>query len=205
VQPDVISYSATISACEKGGKWEKALELLSEMENRNVQPDVISYSATISACEKGGKRDKALELLSEMKNRNANPDVISYNATISACQDGDRPDEADALFREAQEANLYSRWEGGLVDFHSYTLSVAKVALRAILRDYPFAPTTGDLQIITGMGNNSEGGAVLKPKLLGFLNTEFIGLNVWVAEDNAGRLVISKDSILGWARTLERC
>merc|ERR1711865_370939 len=51
VQPNVISFNAAISACEKGGKWERALELLQEMRQSGVQPDVISFSSAISACE----------------------------------------------------------------------------------------------------------------------------------------------------------
>jgi len=36
LQPDVISYNAAISACEKGLQWEKTLELLSEMNSRGL-------------------------------------------------------------------------------------------------------------------------------------------------------------------------
>ncbi|CAK9090888.1 unnamed protein product, partial [Durusdinium trenchii] len=55
LQPNVISYNATISACEKGGQWPQALKLLEAMREMKVQPNVISYSAAISACEKGGQ------------------------------------------------------------------------------------------------------------------------------------------------------
>ena len=33
VEPDVISFNAAISACEKGGQWERALALLDEMHD----------------------------------------------------------------------------------------------------------------------------------------------------------------------------
>jgi pentatricopeptide repeat protein len=67
VKPDVITYNASISACEKGGQWEKALQLLEEMRAKGVEPDVSLYSASISACEKGGQWEKALQLLEEMR------------------------------------------------------------------------------------------------------------------------------------------
>ena len=51
--PNAISYSAAISACEKGQQWQRALELLEEMKAAGVAPNVISYNAAISACEKG--------------------------------------------------------------------------------------------------------------------------------------------------------
>ena len=52
--PDVMSFSAIISACEKGKQWEGALRLLREMVDQLLQaPDVVSWSAAISSCEKG--------------------------------------------------------------------------------------------------------------------------------------------------------
>jgi pentatricopeptide repeat protein len=87
VEPDVITYNAAISACEKGGQWEKALQLLEEMQAKGVEPDVITYSATISACEKGGQWEKALQLLEEMRAKGLKPDVITSAAVIDAVVD----------------------------------------------------------------------------------------------------------------------
>ena len=50
---NVISFSAAISACEKGRQWKQGLSLLSEMRKAGMPPDVISFSATISECVKG--------------------------------------------------------------------------------------------------------------------------------------------------------
>ena len=55
VSIDVISFSAAISVCEKGGRWQRALCLLDDMCKAGVTMDVISFSATISACEKDGQ------------------------------------------------------------------------------------------------------------------------------------------------------
>ena len=53
--PDEISFSASISACEKAGKWQMALQLLSHMFDVLLLPDEINFNACISACEKGEK------------------------------------------------------------------------------------------------------------------------------------------------------
>jgi len=53
VVPGVITYSASISACEKGKQTERALEVFKGMSWQGVVPDVITCSALISTCEKG--------------------------------------------------------------------------------------------------------------------------------------------------------
>ena len=88
VEPDVITYSAAISACEKGRQSEMALELLERMKRAGIPPTVITYNAAISACEKGRQWKRALELLDEMKaSGRVEPDVITYNAgeSVNAC------------------------------------------------------------------------------------------------------------------------
>ena len=40
--PNVVSWSAAISACEKGKQWEGALGLLQEMLHQLLTPNVVS-------------------------------------------------------------------------------------------------------------------------------------------------------------------
>ena len=53
IVPDLISYNALISACEKGKQPEQAMEMFHAMQRHSVVPNLISYSALLSACEKG--------------------------------------------------------------------------------------------------------------------------------------------------------
>ena len=43
--PNVITYSAAISACEKGQQPQQAMQLLNQMQHRGLLPDVI-YTQT---------------------------------------------------------------------------------------------------------------------------------------------------------------
>ncbi|CAK0867102.1 unnamed protein product [Prorocentrum cordatum] len=63
---DVIICNAGMSACEKGGQWQRALALLSETWQAKLELDVVSCSAVISACEKGEQWQRALALLREL-------------------------------------------------------------------------------------------------------------------------------------------
>lgn len=48
-QPDVVTFTALISAYERGGQWLLALEAFEEMVQRNCRPDGIVYNAIIDA------------------------------------------------------------------------------------------------------------------------------------------------------------
>ena len=47
ITPNTITYSAVISACEKGGQSEQSFRLLQEMEKANLLPNKISLQQTI--------------------------------------------------------------------------------------------------------------------------------------------------------------
>eukprot|EP00973_Karenia_brevis_P016841 2308082-Karenia_brevis.AAC.1 len=68
VSPSVISFSAAISACVKGGQWQRVAPLLDEMCTPGLPHDVISFSAA---------------MLDEMPNRGVPPAEISFNAAIA--------------------------------------------------------------------------------------------------------------------------
>ena len=40
--PDVVSWNAAISACEKGKQWEGALGFLQEMVQQLLTPNMVS-------------------------------------------------------------------------------------------------------------------------------------------------------------------
>ena len=46
LEPDVISFSAAITACEKGEQWQQALGMLSEMQHRQLKvPEIAEREA----------------------------------------------------------------------------------------------------------------------------------------------------------------
>ena len=67
IPADTIMYCAAISACEKGGQWQRALQLMEDMQAEGIPADTITYSAAISACEKGRQWQRALRLMKDMQ------------------------------------------------------------------------------------------------------------------------------------------
>jgi len=62
-EANVISFSAAISACEKGQQWEQALQLLETMLWLGVEANIITFNAVLSALEKAALWRLALDFL----------------------------------------------------------------------------------------------------------------------------------------------
>ena len=58
----MITYSAFISACEKGTLPQRALQLKDTMQHQDLLQDVITCNASCSACEKGTVPQRALQV-----------------------------------------------------------------------------------------------------------------------------------------------
>jgi pentatricopeptide repeat protein len=205
IEPNAITYSAAISACEKGdGQWEMALELLNEMKERGIEPNVITYSAAISACEKGdGQWEKALELLNDMKERGIEPNAYTYNATIEALYAGLQHNECCRLYREATQSGLYAHvWPHSLkMDLHGCSAAIACTVLGCYLQDIAAAPLHTGIDTITvvtgkGLGSGADG-PVLTHTTRAFL-TDILGPTVTAVPTNEGRFLLLKDDLLAW-------
>eukprot|EP00435_Cladocopium_sp_Y103_P067989 s288_g30.t2 len=103
LQPDVVSFSAAISSCEKMGRWQQALELFSQLTGKphgTCFANDFSFNAVISSCEKAGRWQEALHLMSLMVQSTVRrcSDIITYFLAISSCERGGRLQQALNLF-----------------------------------------------------------------------------------------------------------
>ena len=59
-------HYAAVSACEKGGEWAHALDILGNMARSSIAMATITCNAAVSACEEGGEWTQALDVSSTM-------------------------------------------------------------------------------------------------------------------------------------------
>lgn len=98
IEPGVASYTAAMSSCWKGGRWDLALELLEEMVHRELTPNAVALSTAVAACESGGLWQRALSLL--RKSSGTRRDAQLYNSVIGACGSSSAWEHALALLQE---------------------------------------------------------------------------------------------------------
>eukprot|EP00973_Karenia_brevis_P044086 6109456-Karenia_brevis.AAC.1 len=85
--PNVMSFNAAISACEKNGLWLRVAPLLNEMWRERLTPVEIRFNTAITSCEKGGQWQFAAMMHDETRGESLRSDVISFNAAISTCEE----------------------------------------------------------------------------------------------------------------------
>ncbi|CAK9089346.1 unnamed protein product [Durusdinium trenchii] len=83
--PNAVMYGVALSACEAGGRWQRSLGLLEQLQQEDVQANSIIYNTAISCCQAAidGWQRAASLLVTDSE---AFPDEISFNAAISACE-----------------------------------------------------------------------------------------------------------------------
>jgi pentatricopeptide repeat protein len=207
LKPTEISYTAAIDACSKAGQHEIAIKLQSEMKSLGLQPDVTSYTAVIHACKNTGNWQLVLGLIKQMKADVIIPEICTYTAAIDALQAGEQHHAADVLYAEVLSRRLRQQWsthvpDKGMLDFHAYTASMTRAAMRLVLRDmrsydtksnskhYIHNPTT-DLVIITGHASSrgNVDGSILQPYIMDYCKKQ--GIVCTISRIYKGRLIIT--------------
>lgn len=92
VQPNTVSYNSLLSACERCGQAERALEVFNMMEKEAgptlgyTGSSLVTYNTLISACGKAGMYDQVQKMFQEMQNRGIRGDVFTMCGMITACE-----------------------------------------------------------------------------------------------------------------------
>jgi len=104
--PDVVSFNAAISACEKGHRTAAALALHRDMQLDGVEPNLVTANSLLSACGRGTLWRETLTFFRDFLQRRGHPDVITYNAAITACERAGQWQEVLALLQKMPSHQL---------------------------------------------------------------------------------------------------
>jgi pentatricopeptide repeat domain-containing protein 1 len=209
VQPNVITYSALISACAKGAQWQRAMAVFEEMKAAGVQPNDITYSALISACDKGAQWQRAMEVFEEMKEAGVQPNVQTFNPLISVLWQCSQRRTAIDMYLVASQAGVYPlQAERTLseINLHDTSAGAAQAATTLWLAEIVAAsleqralPAT--FTVVTGQGNHKEGESEVKDAMTAFLLEE-LGSPFQAPRNNPGCLKADQLAVCKWLGAL---
>ena len=86
-QLNTISFNNVIDACDVGGRWSLAAELVSALCGCKLSPDALSFGLAIRACRTHGQEAAALKLLQTAQDLQL-CHVYTCNSAISVCHVG---------------------------------------------------------------------------------------------------------------------
>ncbi|CAM9627517.1 unnamed protein product, partial [Hapterophycus canaliculatus] len=116
--PDVVTYSTAITACSRAGNWERALQLLEQMQTEDgLAPNSATFTTMIAAWRKdwgyggegaGGQeaRGALLPLLDSVAACGVAPDRRLYGLALDACADASLCERARTLLDEMAASGM---------------------------------------------------------------------------------------------------
>lgn len=102
----LMVFNAAIVSYGKGGQWNRALAVFTQMRDAGVSPDEISFTAALSACRWGKYWQGALLVLYKMRDAGISPDVVHFNSVMDVCEKSGQWAQAVALFEEMCAASI---------------------------------------------------------------------------------------------------
>ncbi|CAI7746061.1 unnamed protein product [Closterium sp. NIES-53] len=100
MRPDVVTYTALMSAYGRAGRAEEAQAVFRDMVMCRIRPTGISYTALIDAYGRAGDVDNAEFLFKEMKRNRNLPSEATFNALLAAHSRAGSMERAEQLLRQ---------------------------------------------------------------------------------------------------------
>lgn len=102
-------FNTALMSCSKLGSWDRALQLLWQMQSFGLSVPTASYNLVISACETARKPEVALQVYEHMVHQKCNPDTFTLLSLLRGCIWGSLWDEVEEILnRAAPSVSLYN-------------------------------------------------------------------------------------------------
>ncbi|XP_051140499.1 pentatricopeptide repeat-containing protein At3g29290 [Andrographis paniculata] len=107
-------YNTCLMSCKKLGLWDRAMQLLWEMEASGFHVSITSYNLVIAACESARKPKIALQVYDHMVLKNKLPDIFTQMSLIRGCIWGSLWNEMEEILNVAPNGSVYNAAIQGL-------------------------------------------------------------------------------------------
>jgi pentatricopeptide repeat protein len=107
LEPNIVTYNASIRACAEGLDDAKAFSLLDELLQRGLKPTIVTFGSLMTACERVSNVDGVSRVFRLMREQNIEPNEIVFGAAISCYRKAKESNRTLALLRKMIELRLY--------------------------------------------------------------------------------------------------
>ncbi|CAE7494707.1 unnamed protein product [Symbiodinium sp. CCMP2456] len=149
---NVVSFGTLLAACEKGARWEEALQLLQHMRRLQIQATAIAMNSAIGACGRGERWESALQLYAELVEGGADAGNRTQSALMTSLARGAQWTQAIHMLQQMSSPNIVvhtataeacaraGRWQEastGTASAYSELLGTEWEAAMALIRNMP--------------------------------------------------------------------
>lgn len=101
-------YNTCLMSCQKLGLWDRAMQLLWQMEVSGFPVSVTSYNLVIGACEAATKPKVALQVYKHMVQQKLTPDIFTLLSLIRSCIWGSLWKDVEEILNAEPNGSLYN-------------------------------------------------------------------------------------------------
>ncbi|XP_027351994.1 pentatricopeptide repeat-containing protein At3g29290 isoform X2 [Abrus precatorius] len=113
-QFNIHLYNTVLMSCSKLRLWDRAIEILWQMEASGHSDLTMSYNLVIRTCELARKPTIALQVYKHMVHQKCSPNIFTYLSVIRCCVCGDLWEELEEILYPMPNATLYNAAVQGL-------------------------------------------------------------------------------------------
>ncbi|KAK1356429.1 Pentatricopeptide repeat-containing protein [Heracleum sosnowskyi] len=102
-------YNTALMSCKRLGSWDRALQLLWQIECSSLPISTVSYNLVIGTCEVARRPEIALQVYGRMLHQHHTPDLFTLQSLIRSCIWGSLWHEMEQVLNQVpQNASLYN-------------------------------------------------------------------------------------------------
>ncbi|ESW11371.1 hypothetical protein PHAVU_008G024300 [Phaseolus vulgaris] len=113
-QFNIHLYNTVLMSCSKLRLWERAVEILWQMEASGLSNLTMSYNLVIRTCELARRSTIALQVYKHMVHQKCSPNVFTYLSVVRCCVRGNLWEDLEEILNSMPNATLYNAAIQGL-------------------------------------------------------------------------------------------